>query len=572
MSGYFDTLRKLKAAFTKQQMKKIAKLTRKSVEQIPAMVLRSHQTDGGFYIKSIPCLENGGKVLALFGDREGLERMREVIQPLADLAPWEDKVEKHFRELEVSQEIRDIVEKHSGCEQKDIKKYLSNPQGANVANLIQWLEKAEMIRRKKNKKGVWLVYSPTDTSGAPDKVKLPVPSHRAGVLFQEPSSVDISKLSLVPMPSATIKFSCPEINDYPLTQDIFAWEFHSATQCQVEKIVKAEQMDVAFRKMYPLQNGTLMLDDLGNAIGMDQNSASMMFVPADQSKPVVKDLSDSIKRFSLSPLGKGFLALSGDGVLHGYNQDFDLALETHLAKSPEYQTVLERCKWEKDGCHHYMRAVALAPDAKSYIHTLLDTAWCISFGGELLWGIKFPELPYVGQGDAASWSQDNSWDDDDDDFVDEAEEAFVDNLLACAYGSDGKSFYIAGGSYSGHVLKLNERREAVRQYTIGDRPNRIVNCGEHLYIQTEEWLYVIYNDHFCTRIHIPGAQVFIAQSGFGVIERKHFRWFTPTGTLLGSVISKDPIRRAYFRLNQLLVETKRHRCVLSGVLGTDGLL
>ena len=37
----------------------------------------------------------------------------------------------------------------------------------------------------------------------------------------------------------------------------------------------------------------------------------------------------------------------------------------------------------------------------------------------------------------------------------------------------------------------------------------------------------------------------MAKSGFGLLEKKRFRWFNKEGGLLGSILSKDPIRRVY---------------------------
>jgi hypothetical protein len=51
---------------------------------------------------------------------------------------------------------------------------------------------------------------------------------------------------------------------------------------------------------------------------------------------------------------------------------------------------------------------------------------------------------------------------------------------------------------------------------------------------------------------------------FGLLEKKCFRWFNKEGGLLGSILSKDPIRRVYCSSEGIVVETRQRRAVVSG--------
>jgi hypothetical protein len=39
------------------------------------------------------------------------------------------------------------------------------------------------------------------------------------------------------------------------------------------------------------------------------------------------------------------------------------------------------------------------------------------------------------------------------------------------------------------------------------------------------------------------GDLMVAKTGFGSLEKKRFRWFNKDGGLLGTVLSRDPIRR-----------------------------
>jgi hypothetical protein len=52
-----------------------------------------------------------------------------------------------------------------------------------------------------------------------------------------------------------------------------------------------------------------------------------------------------------------------------------------------------------------------------------------------------------------------------------------------------------------------------------------------------------------------------------VLEKNCFRWFNKEGGLLGSILSKDPIRRVYCSAEGMVVKTCQHRAAISGAPG-----
>jgi hypothetical protein len=77
---------------------------------------------------------------------------------------------------------------------------------------------------------------------------------------------------------------------------------------------------------------------------------------------------------------------------------------------------------------------------------------------------------------------------------------------------------------------------------------------------------VLHNDTLITLVDISkGGDIIVAQTGFGLIEKKRFRWFNEIGTHIGTVISKDPLRRVHQKSGELIIETRTQRLRVSGM-------
>ena len=67
---------------------------------------------GIFDIRSIPALQQGGTMLALSGDEEGLAGMLEIVASLPELEPWIEEVERHQENLRLFKSIQDLAKKY----------------------------------------------------------------------------------------------------------------------------------------------------------------------------------------------------------------------------------------------------------------------------------------------------------------------------------------------------------------------------------------------------------------------------------------------------------------------------
>jgi len=139
-----------------------------------------------------------------------------------------------------------------------------------------------------------------------------------------------------------------------------------------------------------------------------------------------------------------------------------------------------------------------------------------------------------------------------------------DWVYAASFAGESDSVYLAG--YSGRVVLVDDNGVGVRVYDIGAVPRRIVDTGSYLYLLTDTRLYVLRNDALHALVDVfDGGDLVVAQTGFGLLEKKRLRWYSAGGKYVGSVVAKDPIRRVYWAYGSMVVETRQSRAVIEGV-------
>ena len=146
---YFRTMEKMQVTISERNYEKGGRLIRENLEYVPGFVKETCAEYESFDISSIPVLQQGGTILALFNDNEGLVRMREIVASMPELLPWVKNVERHQRDLHLFQAILDAVKKHPNCLQTEVKGLVGETDGRRVANLISYLDKAGKIVRVK---------------------------------------------------------------------------------------------------------------------------------------------------------------------------------------------------------------------------------------------------------------------------------------------------------------------------------------------------------------------------------------------------------------------------------------
>jgi hypothetical protein len=418
----------------------------------------------------------------------------------------------------------------------------------------------------------------------------------------------------------------------------------------IETIPTEEKPDTAFRKLYPLDSGLLMVDDLGKAEGLGQIPAAALRYSRSGELLTKKPLLHDTYRLDVNPMGRGLIAMSKNCEVHAYDDALEPIFETTLRDLPEIMAIRKRLDIPEGQLKNHIRCVALSRDGSRYLFTVVDEAWCIGVDGRGLWAAKLPvkgnwsrlseptenigtseeikhslslmEMNYpftptdlkshyrrlakewhpdLNPGDLAAtgrmkaltsamellsgisesalssytgvmYGQEMGRDEFEVGGMNISmtysivmgEEQAADWIYAASFAGWSDLVFLAG--YSGRVVVLSESGEPIRAYDIGTVPRQIIDTGDFLYILTDTRLYVLKDEILHTIIDTyDGGDLIVAQTGFGLLEKKRFRWFNENGTYLGSVLTKDPIRRVYAKPGGVVVETRTRRAFVRGV-------
>jgi DnaJ domain len=462
--------------------------------------------------------------------------------------------------------------------------------------------------------------------------------------------LDLKSLACVALPRAQRweEARSDQTRKVPEAQDEFEVRDAKWRLTTVEKLPAAERPDPAFRRLYPIDSGLVMIDDLGKARGWGPIRAAALRYDRNGRLAAQAGFARGIYRVGVHPLGRGLMAMSADCVLHAYREDLHLLFETTLADTPQIQALGRRFDLGTGRLKNLIRCVALSRDHQRYLFTAVDEAWCVNRRGQTIWGLRLPmqegwrrtaspgerfglssevtsalalmklSLPLTPEQIkrryrelALQWHPDHNHGhpqaqekmkglnsalelltsidlsiptearlgtfvrDEDRLELDlggnnfSAMFSFGNELLACdwIYAADfaahSNSVYL--GAYSGRLVMVDAEGKGLRVYDIGSTPKRIIDTGDFLYILTHTRLLILRNDALHALVHVPDrAELVVAQSGFGVLENKRWCWFSSEGQYLGSVLTKDPIRRVYCAADSMLMETRQRRAVISG--------
>ena len=392
-SLYFETMAGLQTAISNRDYETAASLVRQNLSCIPDWVKEQRRQYGSFGITSIPSLEQGGKILALVEDEEGISEMASIVGSIPDLAGWAAKVDEHRHDLALFEKIKSVVKTNPNCLQTDLKNLVGESDGRRIANLISYLEKSGALVRIKQGRTYRLL-----SSDSPDiPVASPVPmvaSHRQDTETPICREIDISSLQYIPLPRSPSRWDEALISREKIggTGSSEPFEVRDANWqiLDVRAIPNGERPDPAFRRFYPKRQGSLMIDDLGKAEGLGEIESAALRFDAAGNLAAKKGLPHGIYRIGVHPLGNGFIAMSRDCVIHAYDDQLEPVFVTSLAEAPEIAAIKRRLNFEDGRLKNVVRCVASSRSSERYLFTVVDEAWCVDTQGFGLWGAKFP--------------------------------------------------------------------------------------------------------------------------------------------------------------------------------------
>ena len=195
---YFDTMSRMQKAISSNNFEDAIRLIRLNLRYIPDWVRATRRQYGSLEVSTIPALQQGGTILALAGDKDGLDEMQEIVTSTTELAPWTQSVKQHQDDLLLFGAILDAVTEHPNCLQTEIKELVGEADGRRVARLISYLERAGRIIRIR-KGSTYEIVLPGSQSAPSLPPKRIVGSHRKDPSTPNLREIDLSVLSYVPL-------------------------------------------------------------------------------------------------------------------------------------------------------------------------------------------------------------------------------------------------------------------------------------------------------------------------------------------------------------------------------------
>lgn len=132
-----------------------------------------------------------------------------------------------------------------------------------------------------------------------------------------------------------------------------------------------------------------------------------------------------------------------------------------------------------------------------------------------------------------------------------------------AHFGEGGRVYLAG--YSGRIVEVGPEGTRVRAYDIGAVPRHVAETLQYLYLLTDTRLYVLKGEQLVALLDVfEQGRLIVTDAGVGLLAEKAFTWLSPSGQLIGTVRSRDPIRRVLRTTAGLLIESRQKRALIQG--------
>ena len=388
---YFTRLERLTSSVSAQDYPAAAAAARASLPLLRNW-LKDPRGDAQRLDLRIPALSQGGTMMAIIGDRDGLFELRKLVQDFDHLKAYQEEAEEHFVDLDLFSRIRDVIRCKPGVLQNRMKAELGVDDGRRASRLVSYLEKSGEVRRAKNGNTYQLYMAGVEMPKAAEETIYTEPdnpgSHRRETRAARPCELDPKSLSIVPLPPSPNAWE--RSVELPVTQEAFADPEGAWREIVVEPITKEDRPDPAFRRHFSTRGGALSFDDLAKSDASLGAPGAVLFSNAKGQPGAPAPLRRDPYHISVHPEGDGFALRSKSNVLTVYGGDLQVDFETDLERTPEVAANRDRLGLEESEAHRALRCIALTPERDRYLFTHVDEAWCISRDGERLWGLRMP--------------------------------------------------------------------------------------------------------------------------------------------------------------------------------------
>lgn len=434
VSRYFELSAEIETGKRDRDYARAARAARETYSILPQVVRQWKREYGRFDISTSHAVHTAPKLMAIIEDRDGIRKLRAVLESVPELLNWLSSAEEAESDIELVPQIMALVQAEPGILQTSLKSRLSaaSKSGAAASNLAAWLEKGGRIHRVK-KGGSYQLYpaghpiptasvaSSEPTASSPrsaSSLSTSTPSssssnsllastrppsarkHRAAVKAR---LLDLDRLPIVRLPRAPMRW---EERDQRESGERASATGGTATLSGSEKfrvrgdgwVISAEEKlapvdrpDPAYNDVFPTGRYTHWLDPKGKREGFEY-AASVLRVTGREGQAIAeRGLAHDVYRSDVNADGTGILFLSREGILHGYTETVAPFIEESLSDLPEYRAQADRLSIGQHELKNHTRAVAVSSDRNRYLVTVVDEAWCLdTTTGEVVWGFRMP--------------------------------------------------------------------------------------------------------------------------------------------------------------------------------------
>lgn len=391
---------------------------------MPAVVRQMKKEYGSFDLRTSHAVHTASTLMAVMGDREGIQELRSALTAMRELRDWLPAAEDAEADAVSVDVIVAAVAAKPGLRQSELKKCAGVKDGRRLSTLATWLEKGKRLQRVKEG-STYLLYpwgyrlaAPSSNAAADAATTFTtnsavVPAFRrsrarAAVHARPLTLKNLPYVRLPKAPQAWAERHQEQAEGILVTaaeekaQATTAKQLRSALPHFVvsgkgwvltreEALPPTERPDRAFRQVFPTAGSTLWLDPKGRRAEFPTAPAIALTTDRAGAKLAECGLAHDVYRADVNGDGSGVLFLSREGVLHGYTERLEALVLERVADLPEYAAQANRFGIQLHELKNHTRCVALSTDRSRYLVTIVDEAWCYDTkSGEPLWGLRFP--------------------------------------------------------------------------------------------------------------------------------------------------------------------------------------
>jgi hypothetical protein len=391
---------------------------------MPAVVRQMKKEYGSFDLSVSRAVHTASTLMAVMGDREGIQELRNALTEARELRDWLPVAEDAEADAVLVDQIMAAVAAKPGFSQSELKNCITAKDGRRISILAASLEKGKRLQRVKEGATYSLFPSgyrlATPSSGAAEDATRVVTANSAVVppfRRSRPRAVaharplTLKNLPYVRLPKAPHTWAERRQNQTAAVAETAAdakAQIASAKQSRSalphfvvsgndwvlaneEALSPGERPDPAFKQVFPTAGSTLWLDPKGRRTEFPTAPAIALTTDRAGAKVAERGLAYDIYRADVNSDGSGMLFLSREGVLHGYTERLEALMLERVVDMPEYAAQATRFGIQPHELKNHTRCVALSTDRSRYLVTIVDEAWCYDAqSGEPLWGLRFP--------------------------------------------------------------------------------------------------------------------------------------------------------------------------------------